>query len=339
VKRETGTIVFCVTLLLCAVQAGAQVGAPAVAPPDTADLILALPGDDHQPVLRSAGPDSVLFGEEISVVCALADPSGAAVLDSISCTTPWAEVTGRDRTAADEMTLRLRLTRAGPFRLGWADGPRTAEVFHVVGRLGQADQPAPLRDPRRLGWYWWRLVLAVLIAAGLLLLYRRWRRKVEGVDLYSDPLPPPAWMQTAIDLCRLHDGGLAARGEGRAFLHELDVIFRRFLAGRYHVKAVEMTPEEILAALAERSYPTRLGRGVVDILDRCDLQRFSPGEVPTRACHESLREVFNVVAENRVMAVQTPVPAALDVEARRCWHRLDERGPHPGPVGSGGRHV
>jgi hypothetical protein len=332
-------IVFGLTLLLCAVPAIAQVGAPTAAQADTADLTLALPGDDHRPVLRSAGPDSVLFGEEISVVCALANPSQAAVLDSLSCPTPWAEVTTRDHTAEDEVTLRLRLTRAGPFRLAWAGGPRTEEVFHVVGRLGQADQPAPLRDPRRLGWYWWRLLLAVLIAAGLLLLYRRWRRKGEGVDLYCDPLPPPAWMQAAIDLCGLLDDGLAARGEGRAFLHELDLIFRRFLASRYHIKAVEMTPEEILTALADRSYPTRLGRGVVEILGRCDQQRFSPGEVATQSCHLSLREVVDVVADNRVKAVQTPVPAALEIEAWRCWNRLDEQVPQPAPVGSGGGHV
>ncbi|MBC8426843.1 hypothetical protein H8E07_22240 [bacterium] len=338
-RREIGTIVFGMTLWLCAVQAGAQVGAPAAAPPDTVDLTLALPEDAPRLVLRSAGPDSVLFGGEISVVCALVNPSQTTVLDSLSCPTAWAEVTARDRSAEDEVILRLRLMRAGPFRIVWADGPRTEEIFHVVGRLGQADQPAPLRDPRRLGWYWWRLLLAVLIAAGLLLLYRRWRREAEGVDLYSDPLPPPAWMQTVIDLCGLHDGGLAARGEGRAFLHELDVIFRRFLAGRYHLKAVEMTPEEILTALAERSYPTRLGQGVVDILGRCDQQRFSPGEVATRPCHEFLREVIDMVAENRVMAVQTHVSTVLEVEASRCWNRLDEQVPHTGPAGSGGGHV
>ncbi len=320
-------------------QTGAVPVAPVAAPPDTAVLRLVLPGDDPMPALRSAGPDSISFGGEITVVCALPEPPVDVVLDSLHCDAPWAEVVQYSGITNGEFTLRLRLTRAGPYRLAWADGPGTTQVFHVVGRLGEADQPLPVRDPRRLDWYWWRLLLATLIAAALMVLFRRLRRAPGEKDAYSDPLPPPAWMQAAVDLCGLYDGGLAAQGAGRAFLHELDLIFRRFLAGRFHVKAVEMTPEEIRDALGQRSHPIRLGERFAEILVRCDRLRFSPGEVPTRICHDHMHEVFDAVADTRLTSRLTVVSASLDVEARRCWNRLEENIPQAEAAGSGERHV
>jgi len=315
----------------------------AVALPDTATLLLASERVGPAPTLRSAGPDSIVFGGEIAVLCVFPATAGEVALDSLVCRVPWAEVTGVaaiDEPANDGtvVSIGLRLSRAGPYRLAWADGPRTEQVFHVTGRLGAADQPSPLRDPRSLGWYRWRLVLALLTALALLLLILRLRRRRDLVSGFSDPLPPPAWMPAAVALCDLADGGLAARGEGRAFLHELDLIYRRFLAGRFHIRAVEMTSDEIATALALRRYPAQISTRAVAILSCCDLLRFSPGEVAVSACLEQLCAVVDAMAETRGRARHTPVPPALEVEARLSWNKLQEiESPAVAALAGGGR--
>jgi len=326
-------IIACLLLVLCATGPGrAQVMSappPGAAPPDTAILVLDVSTDLPAPVLRSAGPDSVLFGGEIAVLCDFPAGVGRAALDSLVSRVPWAEPLGVEVSAAgpDEgvaATVTLRLSRAGPYRLAWGDGSPSAQIFHVTGRLGPDDPPAPLRDPRRLGWYWWRLLLVLLAAAVLLALIRRLRGRDEADAVCSDPLPPPAWMPAAVALCDLADGGRDARGEGRVFLDELGLIYRRYLAGRFRIGAVEMTPEEIARTLASHRYPERVHARARDILSRCDLLRFSPGEVPVSVCREQLRDVFTEVAQTRVQARYSPVPPDLELAAGRSWNRLLE---------------
>ncbi len=309
--------------------------APASAPPDTLTLTLAGPPGVPEPVLRSAGPDSVLFGGELTVICDHA-AAGSTPVDSVTVDADWAEIVAAERGDGD-FTLRLRLTRAGPFRLAWSGGPPTHQVLHVVGRLGPADQPDPLRDPRGLGWRLGRLLAALLIAAALLWLWRRLRRRGPPETGEDDPLLPPAWLRAAVDLAALLDEGLASRGEGRAFLHRLDLVCRRFLADRYHVGAVEMTPDEIRAALRDRHHPPELGERFASLLDDCDRLRFAPGEPAASVCHDLLAAVVAAVAEVRIEARWTPVPPALEREAALAWNRL--RGLVPAPAGEGASGV
>lgn len=317
-------------LVLCfaAVAAAQVMPAPPVAgpadaepaPPDTLTLSLAGPPDAPAPVLRSAGPDSLIFGGELTVDCAFSE-AGPTPLDSLSVEADWAELLGAE-PVEDGFRLRLRLTRPGPYRLAWGDGPATDQVFHVVGRLGPQDNPVPVRDPRALGWRLGRLLAALLVLIGLGLFWRRLRRRGREETGEDDPLPVPAWMRAAVDLAALRDGELAARGEGRAFLHELDMICRRFLAERYFIGAVEMTPAEIRAAFAERRLPPVHGDRFASLLADCDRQRFAPVEPGLRDCRARLEQVVDAVAEVRIEARWTPVPPALEREANLAWNRL-----------------
>jgi len=316
----------------------------AAAPPDTLVLSLGAGRDVPAPELRAAGPDSVLFGGEIVVRCVFPTATGEGVLDSLVSRTPWAEIVSlAEGDAPDgggtEVSIGLRLGRAGPYRLAWADGPHTEQVFHVLGRLAPEDQPSPLREPRRLGWYGWRLLLAFLVALAVLLFWLRLRRRRAVEPGEGEPLPPPAWMEAAVALRDLADGGLDARGEGRAYLHELDLIYRRFLSGRFHIGAVEMTPDEVAGALRLRRHPEAVPTRAADILTRCDLLRFSPGEVPLADCRTQLCAVVEAVADTRVLARYTPVPPDLEVAARLGWQRLQEIAAPPEPVTEGGARV
>ncbi|MBC8422889.1 hypothetical protein H8E07_02080 [bacterium] len=345
--RAAHGIVACAAALLCCVAAaGAQTGLPppAAAPPDTLVLSLGSERDLPVPDLRAAGPDSVLFGGEIVVSCVFPAAAGTVALDSLVSRAPWAEILSVAAAEATpdggtEVVVGVRLGRAGPYRLAWEDGPRTDQVFHVLGRLGPDDQPSPLRDPRRLGWHGRRLLLALLVVVVLLLLWLRLRRRHAAEPGLGDPLPPPAWMEAAVALRDLVDAGLDARGEGRAYLHELDLIYRRFLSGRFHIGAVEMTPDEVSDALRARRHPEAIPSRAGGILTRCDLLRFSPGEVPMADCRELLREVVAAVADTRVLARYTPVPPDLEISARLSWARLLEIAPLAAPAPEGGARV
>ena len=319
-----GLLVLCFAAGVAAqVMPSPPVSGPAAAepaPPDTLTLTLAGPPDAPAPVLRSAGPDSVVFGGELTVDCAFSE-AGPTPIDSLSVEAAWAELLGAE-PVDDGFRLCLRLTRAGPYRLAWGDGPVTDQVFHVVGRLGPQDNPVPVRDPRGLGWRLERLLVALLVLICLGLIWRRLRRRGVEESGEDDPLPIPAWMRAAVDLAALRDGDLATRGEGRAFLHELDMICRRFLAGRYFIGAVEMTPAEIRAAFAARRLPPEHGERFASLLADCDRLRFAPGEPGLRDCREHLEQVVDAVAEVRIEARWTPVPPALEREASLAWNRL-----------------
>jgi hypothetical protein len=219
---------------------------------------------------------------------------------------------------------RVRAYRSGPLRLGWAGQPDLlSAVVSVRPRLAAAAPPAPVRDPRGLGWRGRRLALLALVAAGLVaLLARRWRRRHAPAGPVDVPLPPPAYLTAARALRALLDEALPARGEGRRFLDRLAGEIRLYLRARYRVPAPTLTPDEIAQALTALGHELPLAVAGERLLRACDARRFAPGAATSAACQSLLAEAVALIAAGRVPARFTPVPAPLLSEGEAAWARL-----------------
>lgn len=126
--------------------------------------------------------------------------------------------------------------------------------------------------PDWLYYYWWIILLGIALICGGIYAWRKFR--TEGTLLPRKPQLSP-YDQAMLDLKSLKSRKLWEAGREKEYYTELTDILRRYLDGRFGIKAMEMTSNEIMSHLAD------LGSGVVprdkmrDILDMADFVKFA----------------------------------------------------------------
>jgi hypothetical protein len=331
--------------------------APTV-PPDTVLAQLSGPEGWPEPTAIHVWPDTVAFGEPVWLV--LDFPAGAGKLapDSLTCSADWwvwadrAATHGRRgplgwlsklaavwhrrsqlprRASIPGIPEGLRLSRqarvlhAGAYRVAW--GPQHGAVSPlgtVTSRLDGGQKAAPIRPPLPLGWSWSVLFAALLALLALIgLLWRLWRRGRRPGMLPADvEIPPPAYLQTARDLWRLHQDELPAKGQGRLFLDRLAGIVRAYVSARYRVRAAEMTAGEVACALTAAGHGRAVIETITRLLQSCDDQRYGPGSVGQEFCRGKMVDCVRLLQEVRIEARFAPVPARLAIDGGLCWSHL-----------------
>ena len=326
-----------ILLLLLAGGAGAQMPPPgaAPAPPDTAVARFSWRGEGPEPGGLAVFPGQTVLGDIVVLALDLPADSVPAGADSLQVDVDWLEP-----APAVEVTLPedfpaprgiwflapFRIYRLGPWRPAWDDGP-PGPLLAVSGRLEGAGDLVPVRDPRALGGLpLWVLVLAggLLLLAGLLLLVRRWRGRGRVAVAADRPLPPPAWMPAAVDLWNLEQ----TPDHDRAFLDSLAAIVRRYLGGRYHLPAAEMTAAEISAAALHAGWPAVCLRSFARLLTTCDEARYAPAAVGGQRCRRDMQLAIDLIDGQRVEAVWSTVSATTRSDAAAAWQELRRRYPH-----------
>lgn len=126
--------------------------------------------------------------------------------------------------------------------------------------------------PDFLYYYWWVILLGlILIAAGIY----AWMQLRKGESLLPKRPEKTPYEQAIYDLKNLKARKLWESGREKEYYTELTDILRRYLDGRFGIKAMEMTSNEIMSHLAD------LGSGEVpsdkmrDILDMADFVKFA----------------------------------------------------------------
>jgi len=300
---------------------------PAV--PDTAVIRLVLPEGQEPPLGLAVRPDSVTVGG--NAILRLVFPAGRVPGDpetfreTAGFSQDWIEWNpglGPARAAGDTLLLPVKIFQVNPFRI--QVDSLLSRVVTVISRVKGLQETAAIRDPRRWGWNFLILVAGALMLAILFLLaWWAWTaRKVATEKLPDWEVPPPAWLQSSIELKALMDEGLLERGEARRFLDRLAGICRRYIAGRFRVPASEMTAPEIAAACHSAGYPAGTTAGFTDLLREIDRSRYDPDRLLPGDCRRCGREFLAGMSEVRVMPRQTPVPPALLLEAGRAWTYL-----------------
>jgi hypothetical protein len=271
-------------------------------------------------------PDTVVFGGVIEVVLEPANNDGSVTV--LEHETPWLETPVPDdpgllarllgQAAPATAPNTYRVYRTDPFRVRVGDA--VSAVIHVRGRAEGTGEVASIRTPPFPGWPWLTM-LAAAVLVGLLVLLGAWlwgRR--HGPVVWPDrSVGTPAWLDAAIGLDELIQGGSLSRGEGSRFLDGLAGLARRYMAGRYGVAGAEMTGPEIVKACRALGYPLGPVRVLANLIDEADRRRYDPDPPRPAWCREQAIGFYAQVQATRVMPRVCLVEPALILAAEKAW--------------------
>ncbi len=321
--------------------AGQGRGAPTtVSRPDSALLRLSGPAGCPAPLAVRVAPDTVAFGGSVWIALDFAtgaDPPDADAVAAhgdgvvVPLSRRGAGAAARPRAEPPpapapgrRLLLAARALREGDLRVVWegAASPPPALV-KVRACLPDDAAAAPISPPRGLGWLWGRIAPLALAVALLAAAAAAWRRRRRGRRRPGDaPLPPPAYLETALACEQLLKEELAARGGRREYLDRLAGITRGHLRRRYGVPAAELTATEIESALLARGHAPAVARAWRDLLAAGDARRYAPEPPGVATCGEATGALVTLVAASRVPARFRPVPTELAVAGELAWERL-----------------
>ncbi len=173
-----------------------------------------------------------------------------------------------------------------PLAVGYADkqsqaaGPQelsteevTIEVASVLAE-GEKPQIKQIADPVEMPAPWWPWALAAVALAALIAGWLWWRRRKR---LERDAIPPPAPHEVAYaELAKLLASGLLEKGEAKLFYLRLSNVLRRYIEGRFGLRAPEQTTEEFLIELRQgQPFGPAHQQLLQSFLEHCDLVKFA----------------------------------------------------------------
>jgi LPXTG-motif cell wall-anchored protein len=186
----------------------------------------------------------------------------------------------------------------------WAQGPMT----NAPAPPGSAGQPAPgpaamtdihdIKPALAIGgslphWLWVALGLAVLLALGFYLWWRRRKRSV------AEQTPVPAVAPEVRAYQELEALAAESSLEGKVFYFRLSAILRAYLEGRYAIPAAEMTSEELLPAVNPLGWPADLNQDLRIFCRDSDPVKFADASARHERMAKDLAFVRHLVDETR----------------------------------------
>ncbi|MCY4648521.1 MAG: hypothetical protein OXE73_16765 [Gammaproteobacteria bacterium] len=146
------------------------------------------------------------------------------------------------------------------------------------------DIRGPLSIPRSwLAIGLWLLAL-VLAAGGGWWLARRARQRTTDEGPVTEGPPRPAHETAYEELEWLESSGLLAQGRIKEYHIEVSDIIRRYLEGRYAIRAPEMTSREVLEHLERTDIAWDVHDRFSAFMEHCDLVKFAKHRPSPTAC-------------------------------------------------------
>ncbi|MFA5260434.1 MAG: hypothetical protein WC450_04325 [Candidatus Omnitrophota bacterium] len=161
------------------------------------------------------------------------------------------------------------------------------------------DVKLPVPWPRQDGFL--LPVLILILLGGLLWVSRNMlfrQRETRGA-----PAPPCPWEVALQRLKALKERGLSGGEDVKNFYTELSDILRRYMEGRFHIPAPEMTSEEFLAHLKTTPVLNAQHKlSLQDFLNCCDMVKFAQFSSSIPEMEHSLNLVWQLVSETQPQA-------------------------------------
>lgn len=153
---------------------------------------------------------------------------------------------------------------------------------------------------------WGGLLLALLAGAALLLV--RWlRARGKGIgDLFKPepPLPPHVVAIQALET--LHNQKLWQNNRHKQYYSGITDILRTYIAGRWGIGAMEMTSDEIIAALRSVELPEKARMDLTRILQDADLVKFAKATPATEDNEADYLKAYYFVEETKPAEESSP---------------------------------
>lgn len=159
-------------------------------------------------------------------------------------------------------------------------------------------EPATLQD-----YLPFLYALGTMVLVGFLVWY--WRQPAKQKK-QPPPVTPPLPHELALQkLAELEALKLWQRGEVKTYHSELTHIAREYLEGRFGIKALEETTQEILSQLHQQNLPADLRRLLEEILQTADMVKFAKAQ-PSAAFHERAFESVKIFIEQTKPVANAP---------------------------------
>ncbi len=134
----------------------------------------------------------------------------------------------------------------------------------------------PFRFGEISGYLMWSLVALLVLAIGLYVAYRIMRHYGKSLSDIFHPAPPmPPHEEAFRALERLYVLRLCQHDKHKLYYSTLTDILRRYIAARFEVGAMEMTSDEIIAAMRDVELPKKAAMDMADVLRAADLVKFA----------------------------------------------------------------
>lgn len=134
----------------------------------------------------------------------------------------------------------------------------------------------PFRFGEISGYLMWSLVALVVLAIGLYVAYRIMRHYGKSLSDIFHPAPPmPPHEEAFRALERLYVLRLCQHDKHKLYYSTLTDILRRYIAARFEVGAMEMTSDEIIAAMRDVELSKKAAMDMADVLRAADLVKFA----------------------------------------------------------------
>ncbi len=178
---------------------------------------------------------------------------------------------------------------------------------------GQRTLPFRLAEIRT--YLLWGAAALLLLAAALYALVRwlRSRGKRFG-DLFkpAPPLPPHVAAIRALEA--LHNQKLWQNNRHKQYYSGLTDILRTYIAARWGIGAMEMTSDEIIAAMRPVELPDKARMDLTAILRDGDLVKFAKATPPAEENEADYLKAYYFVEETKLVEENTPTegPDAMD---------------------------
>jgi len=221
-------------------------------------------------------------------------------------------VTSFDVGEHEVFTGAVRAVAAGGGATNAIEAALPRAAFTVESLLVDTNAaPRPLRPPRDWRaplprWVWvLPLIALAALAAGLAARRRR------GASAPAAAAPPPPAHETALArLAALRAKGWIESGEAEAFYVELSAIIRRYVEGRFGLRAPERTTEEFLREAAEsKALGPEQQAAMRAFLESSDLVKFArhrPGAADMGAAIEAAERFVRETAAAPAAAGEAP---------------------------------
>ncbi len=193
------------------------------------------------------------------------------------------------------------LLEVGTFRID----STSHSIFDLKGQ-----RTLPFRFAEIRGYVAWGLAALALLAAAAWAL-RRWLaargRRLGDLFRPAPPLPPHVAAIRALEA--LHHQKLWQNNRHKLYYSGLTDILRTYIAARWEIGAMEMTSDEIVAALRDTELPDKARRDLGAILRNADLVKFAKATPEAKENEADYLKCYYFVEETKPA---DPDPATLE---------------------------